>query len=162
MRLPKTIRIPSADTAHKEGRAAPRAWATAAPRPSRDNKSGDSERNGIQAQRPVRVNHGDDRRACDEPQDLARLEADVADRGTQHEHVTGQHVGQQGGPGRENGAPASTVQNSRVHSAANGMPGMAISPTVPIRSTSQAIMTRRRGNRSARPDSSGPPAIGGR
>jgi hypothetical protein len=62
----------------------------------------------------------------------------------------------------ENGAPVSTVQNSSTHSAANGMPGTAISPTVPIRSTSQTIMTRRRRNRSARPDSSGPPAIGGR
>lgn len=62
----------------------------------------------------------------------------------------------------ENGAPASTVQNSSAHSAGSGMPGIAISPTVPIRSTSQAIMTRRRGNRSASPDNSGPPAIGGR
>jgi hypothetical protein len=62
----------------------------------------------------------------------------------------------------ESGAPASTVQSSSAQSAGNGMPGIAISPTVPIRSTSQAIMTRRRGNRSARPDSSGPPAIGGR
>ena len=62
----------------------------------------------------------------------------------------------------ENGTPASTVQNSSVHSAANGMPGMAISPAVPTRNRSQTIMTRRRGNRSARPESSGPPAIGGR
>ena len=62
----------------------------------------------------------------------------------------------------ESGAPASTVQNSSARSAGNGMPGIAISPTVPIPSTSQAIMTWRPGNRSARPDSSGPPAIGGR
>jgi len=62
----------------------------------------------------------------------------------------------------ENGAPASAVRNSSAHSAGNGMPGIAISPTVPIPSTSQAIMTWRPGNRSARPDSSGPPAIGGR
>jgi hypothetical protein len=43
----------------------------------------------------------------------------------------------------ENGAPASAVQNSSAHSAGNGMPGIAISPTVPIPSTSQAIMTWR-------------------
>jgi hypothetical protein len=36
------------------------------------------------------------------------------------------------------------VQNSSAHSAGNGMPGIAISPTAPIQSTSQAIMTRRR------------------
>ena len=62
----------------------------------------------------------------------------------------------------ENGTPVSTVQNSRTHSAAKGMLGIAISPTVPTRNRSQTIITRRRGNRSARPDSSGPPAIGGR
>jgi hypothetical protein len=60
----------------------------------------------------------------------------------------------------ENGALVSTVQNNSVHSAANGRPGIAISPTVPTLIRSQAIMTRRRGNRSARPESNGPPAIG--
>jgi hypothetical protein len=49
-----------------------------------DNKSGSSERNGVQAQRPVRVNHGDDRRVRHEPENLARLEADVADRGARY------------------------------------------------------------------------------
>ncbi|HET9973141.1 MAG TPA: hypothetical protein VFQ68_33255 [Streptosporangiaceae bacterium] len=48
-----------------------------------------------------------------------------------------------------------------MHRTAKGMPGTAISPAVPTRNRSQTIMTRRRGNRSARPDSSGPPAIGG-
>ncbi len=62
----------------------------------------------------------------------------------------------------ENGTPVSTVQNSRTHSAVKGRLGIAISPTVPTRNRSQTIMTRRRGNRSARPESSGPPAIGGR
>ncbi len=62
----------------------------------------------------------------------------------------------------ENGTPASTVQNSRMHSAAKGKLGIAISPTVPTRNRSQTIITRRRGKRSARPDSSRPPAIGGR
>jgi hypothetical protein len=61
----------------------------------------------------------------------------------------------------ENGTPVSTVQNSRTHSAAKGKLGIAISPTVPTRNRSM-IITRRRGKRSARPDSSGPPAIGGR
>ena len=62
----------------------------------------------------------------------------------------------------ENGAPSSTVTNSSPHSPANGMRGIAISATSPARMTSQMIITRRRGNRSASPDSSGPPAIGGR
>ena len=60
----------------------------------------------------------------------------------------------------ENGTPVSTVQNSRIHSAAKGKPGIAITPTVPTRNRSQTIITRQRGKRSARPDSSGPPAIG--
>jgi hypothetical protein len=62
----------------------------------------------------------------------------------------------------ENDTPVSMVQNSRTHSAAKGKPGMAISPTVPTRNRSQTIITRRRGKRSARPDGSGPPTIGGR
>jgi hypothetical protein len=62
----------------------------------------------------------------------------------------------------ENGTPVSTVQNSSTQSAVKGRPGTAISPTVPIRNRSQTIITRRRGKRSARPESSGPPAIGGR
>jgi hypothetical protein len=62
----------------------------------------------------------------------------------------------------ENGTPVRTVQNSSAHSAAKGMLGVAISPAVPTRNRSQTIITRRRGKRSARPESSGPPAIGGR
>ena len=62
----------------------------------------------------------------------------------------------------ENGAPSSTVKKSSPHSPANGMLGTAIAVTSPTRMTSQTIMTRRRGNRSASADSSGPPAIGGR
>jgi hypothetical protein len=62
----------------------------------------------------------------------------------------------------ENGTPVSTVKYSIAHSAAKGRLGTAISPTVPTRNRSQTIITRRRGNRSAGPDSSGPPAIGGR
>jgi hypothetical protein len=61
-----------------------------------------------------------------------------------------------------NGAPSSTVKKSSPHRPANGMLGMAISATSPARIRSQAIITRRRGNRSASPASSGPPAIGGR
>jgi hypothetical protein len=62
----------------------------------------------------------------------------------------------------ENGAPSSTVPNSSVHNAQNGVPVTAISPTVTTRTRSQAIITCRRGNRSASPDSNGPPTIGGR
>ena len=62
----------------------------------------------------------------------------------------------------EKGAPSSTVMNNSPHSPANGMLGSAMRATSPARVTSQTIITRRRGNRSASPDSSGPPAIGGR
>jgi hypothetical protein len=60
-----------------------------------------------------------------------------------------------------NGAPSSTVRNTSAHSIQNGIACSAISATRPALRTSQTTITRRRGNRSARPDSTGPPTIGG-
>ena len=66
----------------------------------------------------------------------------------------GEH-GRRGQADQAGQADVSTVQNSSTHSAAKGKPGIAISPTVLTRNRSQTIITRRRGKRSARPDSSG-------
>jgi len=76
--------------------------------------------------------------------------------------VLGSAIGMRAARAEEHGTPVSTVQNSSAQSAVKGRPGTAISPTVPIRNRSQTIITRRRRKRSARPESSGPPAIGGR
>ncbi len=62
----------------------------------------------------------------------------------------------------EKGALSSTTRKTSAHSAQNGTPGTAITPTSAALSRSQVTMTPRRANRSARPASSGPPTILGR
>ena len=56
-----------------------------------------------------------------------------------------------------NGAPAMVTRNSSATSSTVGMPGSAITATSSARLRSQAIITCRRGRRSAMPDSSRPP-----
>lgn len=122
-----------------------------------DDESRHAERRGVDAQRLVRVENGDDDGASVETENLAGLVGDVADGGSEHENIAGQYVSISAVRAAENGTPVSTMQDSRTHSVANGMLGTAVSPIVPTRNRSQAIMTRRRGSRSARPESSGPP-----
>lgn len=90
-----------ADTAHGDGRdACSRRGKGRGLTYAATIKGRDTERDGLQAQRPVRVNHGDDRRARDESPGSGSLEADVADRGAKHELVARQHIRQHGDPGR--------------------------------------------------------------
>ena len=56
-----------------------------------------------------------------------------------------------------NGAPSAVTAHSSPIRAPVGMPGTAISAASGARARSQTIMTLRRGQRSARPDSSSPP-----
>ncbi len=62
----------------------------------------------------------------------------------------------------ENGVPSRTTQNTSADSTPTGIATSAMTATRAARSTSQTIITVRRGNRSASPDSTGPPTIGGR
>jgi hypothetical protein len=60
-----------------------------------------------------------------------------------------------------NGACAIVVAYSRPTSPATGIPGNSITVTSTARIRSQATITSRRGNRSPRPESTGPPIIQG-
>ena len=61
-----------------------------------------------------------------------------------------------------NGGAASETSSSSASSATSGIPGTAMAATSSARSTSLAIITRWRGSRSARVDSTGPPSNQGR
>ena len=56
-----------------------------------------------------------------------------------------------------NGVLIMVTVNSSPTSTGSGTPGMAMISTSTIRDRSQAIMTSRRGSRSARPDRTSPP-----
>lgn len=56
-----------------------------------------------------------------------------------------------------NGALPAVTTNSRMTSTASGMPGSAMTATSAARPRSEAIITARRGRRSASPDSTAPP-----
>jgi len=80
----------------------------------------------------------------------------------------GRMSGRSAARAEKNGVPIKTVRNNSPETAHSGMsmndhrPLAAIRPTVTIRIRSHAIITRRRGNRSARLESKGPPTMGGR
>ena len=57
-----------------------------------------------------------------------------------------------------NGAPVKVARNSSATSTPTGIPGSAMTATISARIRSQAIITCRRGRRSAMPDRSSPPA----
>jgi hypothetical protein len=60
-----------------------------------------------------------------------------------------------------NGAPTSATTASNATSSASGTPGSAMTSTSAQRNRSEAIITRRRGKRSARPASVTPPMNSG-
>jgi len=64
-----------------------------------------AERHSVDAQRLVRVEHGDDGGARHEAENLAGPVGDVADGRAGHEHVAGQHVRHERGPRRRERHP---------------------------------------------------------
>jgi hypothetical protein len=80
-------------------------WRRAAPHSGQEDDGRQAERHSVDAQRLVRVEHGDDGGARHEAENLAGLVGDVADGRAEHEHVAGQHVRHEGGPRRQERHP---------------------------------------------------------
>ena len=80
-------------------------WRRAAPHSGQEDEGRQAERHGVDAQRLVRVEHGDDGGARHEAENLAGLVGDIADSGAEHELVAGQHVRHERGPRRREWHP---------------------------------------------------------